>query len=297
MPGSPGLPGSDTSGDTSGDASDTGDRALLPEVLTDEDRAIAEEGLQRINAERALMGLAPVVLDDALTRAAINQARYFVTHYETPCQPPGLGAHEQVRGCAGFVAETAPERVRAFGYTEHPVSECLGHSDANHATRTWLESVYHRSCINSPHAVAIGYADVPAPWGTKAAIEVGVDFDAGQDRIARWPPPGYAAAAASWDGFELPEPPVPPGGWPSGPVIGLTYAWRPNDDTRVSGAVLTDDEGPIPSLFYDPGELVYLPAFFLYAEEPLPPGRDYCVTFEVSRDGDDFDDSWCFSVP
>ena len=209
---------------------------------------------------------------------------------------PGLGAHEQVPGCPGYVASTAAERSISFGYTEHHVSECLGHSDEIHGVTRFLRSVFHRSCVTSPHVVAIGFASEPAPWGVRVALEVAVDFDAGAEQVARWPPPNYPDVSASWSGVELPESPTPPSGWPSGPVVGLSFAWRWQDDTQMTNATLKDSSGvTVPSVFFDPGEEVYLPSFFLYAHDPLAPDT-YEVRYEGIRDGQPLLETWNFTV-
>lgn len=63
---------------------------LIPQETSEEEWSRALDGVQRVNEYRAVMGLEPVKLDPRLTLAALNQARYIVTHYGTSCLPRDL---------------------------------------------------------------------------------------------------------------------------------------------------------------------------------------------------------------
>jgi hypothetical protein len=100
------------------------------------------------------------------------------------------------------------------------------------------------------------------------------------DRITVFPPPGATDVPPAWDGNEVPQPPAPPQGYPSGPVItvqqhdrqleiGEGYITEFGSDDRLSSTLLL--YGQDPSL--SKGTVGLIP------HSPLAAQTTYTVTF------------------
>lgn len=249
--------------------------------------------LEILNGYRARMDLPATTRNEPLENAARAHVDYYLTNLGDPaCEAPS--PHDEIANCPDFTGENVLDRAVTAGFTGFAVGECIHFvNDPQQSIYDWLVSVYHRFCIASPDVIEIGYA-------AGAAIDV-LDVSYGssdpQD-IARWPVPDADDVERSWDGYENPTPPPPPGGYPSGPIIGIIFG--PEDTAHITSAILTSATGDIPSTFLSPDNDYYLTGsngYFLYADEPLLELREYTVVFNGTRDGDTYSDGWSFFVP
>ncbi len=248
-------------------------------------------------AVRAAIGAGPVSQDAQLAAAAQAHADFYVQHAKK-YQAAGLSPHaEDASFGDGFTGKSVGDRVKAAGFTGAPGAEVMAFTGtAEGAVRGWMETVYHRLPLVSPTAVLFGYG---AAKGGGAATEV-MDFSSRaprkDDPVVVVPFPGETGVPRSWSGNEGPQPPPPPGGYPSGPVI----------TARVSGATawgshaLVDASGaPVPHVFLSADNDPNMKTFdrhsvALYAHEPLLAGATYTVQLSVTVDGKDRTLSWRF---
>jgi uncharacterized protein YkwD len=162
-------------------AAGTGD--CTPAVSWPADRAdLAAQVVTLVNAHRAQLGLAALVvsptLDAAATWKARNMAAYGYMDHDDPGPP---------------LARTADERLAACGYPQAEWGEDLasGYATAQAVVVAWLSSPEHRANIERPEfrATGVGAAGAPLYW----AQTFGAVVDAGSVVPA---PVAPAAAAA-----------------------------------------------------------------------------------------------------
>jgi uncharacterized protein YkwD len=148
-------------------AAGTGD--CTPAASWPADRAdLAAQVVTLVNAHRAQLGLAALVvtptLDAAATWKARNMAAYGYMGHDDPGPP---------------LARTADERLAACGYPQAEWGEDLasGYATAQAVVVAWLSSPEHRANIERPEfrATGVGAAGAPVYW----AQTFGVMVDAG----------------------------------------------------------------------------------------------------------------------
>ncbi len=258
---------------------------------------------EAINDYRALMGLPPVADEQHLTAAAKAHVDYYLGSIgvDEACAGGTISPHDEVAGCPGFTGQAPWDRAAAAGYPSQGVGECIHFvNDPELSVYDWLISVYHRFCIAAPEVTHVGYAAGRKALGGFSidVLDVGNASSADAAHVARWPVPDAADVPKAWDGLENPQPPPPPGGYPSGPIVGVIYP--PQDDVEITSATLSHSTGNVPSTFIHPGNDPHLGGsngFFLYSDLPLVERRTYDVRFFGTRDGATLNDTWSFSVP
>jgi uncharacterized protein YkwD len=151
------------------------------------DRAdLAAQVVTLVNAHRAQLGLAPLVVSPTLTATAEwkarNMAAYGYMDHDDPAPVP----------------RTADERIAACGYQSPAWGENIatGYATAQAVVDAWLSSPGHRANIERPEfrATGVGAAGSPTYW----AQSFGATVDAGS--VAAAPvalPPAPAATAAA----------------------------------------------------------------------------------------------------
>jgi uncharacterized protein YkwD len=132
------------------------------------DRAdLAAQVVALVNAHRAQLGLAPLVVSPALTASAQWKARNMAALRYLEHDDPAPDAR------------TADERVAACGYRSTMWGEniAMGYSTAQAVFDAWLDSPEHRANIERPEfrATGVGAAGAPTYW----AQSFGATVDAG----------------------------------------------------------------------------------------------------------------------
>ena len=157
------------------------------------DRAdLAAQVVTLVNAHRAQLGLAALVVSPTLTASAEwkarNMAAYGYLDHDDP--PPD--------------ARTADERVAACGYPAAEWGENIasGYATAQAVVDAWLASPEHRANIERPEyrATGVGAAGAPTYW----AQSFGAVVDAGSVVAAPVALPTVPAAAAAPSGTTAP---------------------------------------------------------------------------------------------
>lgn len=255
----------------------------------------AETAFEWVVHYRRMMGLPLPLLHDALVASAQAHADYTLAN-QGGCHGD-MSPHEEREGCPGFTGRWPWDRAQAAGLDISNISagECMTYiGDGKLSVWGWLNSVYHSVCISGPSLQLLGYAKAA---NDVFAVDV-LNFADGTtdpDVVTRWPPPNSRIVPWLFDGMEWPQPPVPPDGYPSGPIITLKFVDPPN----VTGAALTLDGEDVPGQFLSSANDAQLGYgdYYFYAHRPLREERSYRVTFLGDRHGVAFEDSWTFFVP
>ncbi len=248
------------------------------------------DALYWVNTHRAHAGLDPIDLSEALNAAADAHADYMIDH-PSLYSSGGLNAHEQLPGHAGFLGRHYWQRMEAAGYDGAALSEVITYwGNPAVAVARWMDTVYHRLPLLHPSARHLGYATRAHGQGRVDVLDLGEG--AGPDWHVvdgiLWPPDGAQNVPTVWQGNERPKPPTPATGFPSGPVITLTFgAGQP--PTLTSHRLEAVDSGvSIPHTIATPAtdtKMTQFGAIALYADDPLAPSTTYRVMLEGTAHG------------
>ncbi len=252
---------------------------------------------------RSAVGVGGIVQDAALAQAAQAHAQFYVTHAQQ-YKAKGLSPHaEDAAFGDGFTGVNAGERVTKAGFTGPPGAEVMAFTgSAAGAIRGWMATVYHRLPLVAPGAVSFGYGAAVAPAGTKGGAAEVINFSArasrADDPIVVFPWPGQTGVDSAWSGNEGPQPPPPPNGYPSGPVItahvASATAWgahtlEDSDGNAVSHVFLDADNDPNMKTFDRH-------AVALYSDSPLLAGETYTVRLKLTVGGAERTLAWHFTT-
>ena len=246
---------------------------------------------------RAQLGVPAVLQAAPLDAAAQKHAQFYVDH-KASYDKKALSPHSEDAGFGdGFGGADPSARAAAAGYSNPAVVEVMAFTGSTAAAlQGWLDTVYHRLPLVNPITNEYGYGQFAS---AKAATEVidaaqagGSDAD-----LVVYPWPGQTGVPAWWPGNEGPQPPKPPAGFPSGPVISARMAGA----VEVKSHELFDSaNAALPHVWLDAKTDKNLALFdaktvVLYAHKPLVAGV-YRVRLQVTRAGKDEVVQWTFTV-
>lgn len=270
--------------------------------------ATCSQACQEVNHYRALAGLGPVRDNVRIERATEGHAHFYITNLRLYYGPYGLSAHRQHPDGRNFTAERFWKRMERQGYMGHPIGEIIAFEQTPIAAVShWMETLYHRLPILHPYANEIGYAH-EAHTETYDRINVlnlgatrAPDKEDGLEGIIVWPIPGAVNVEISWDGVEMPQPPAPPNGYPSGPVITanvLSIRTVEFEKPRLRDLDIGEDlditvvtEKNDPVMKNEPNVIG------IYSNDPLEPGTRYEVTVSwVNHGGETKKFAWTFTT-
>jgi uncharacterized protein YkwD len=243
------------------------------------------EAMEYMNTFRNLTGLNPIDLNSALNQAAQAHSDYCSTNSDW-CP----GWHSEEPGHPGFTGENFGDRCAAAGYSGQPVFEVMapGGGDPVYAIDMWMATVYHRTPFVTPEVHEAGYGSGSA----YTTMDFGCCGSVDPDLVTNYPVHEQTGFPASWSGNEGPQPPTPPSGWPSGPVITIVFP-SINDVSITAHEIYDDACTPIAhvaggaDISPNPGfELSFLRStVVLYPDDPLASGQTYTVNVEYTRGG------------
>jgi len=131
-------------------------KPVTPPASTDTAQYLAAEEnylLQRVNAERAKAGLAPLLIDYRLVQTARAKSKDMIDRGYFGHQSPTLGSPFDQMRQAGISYRTAGENI-------------AGNSSAAGAMQSWLNSPGHRANILNPNFTRTGIGVVAGgPYG------------------------------------------------------------------------------------------------------------------------------------
>ena len=240
--------------------------------------------LAEVDAFRNLVGLNPI---DFV--AALNQASQAHSDYCTAAAGNCPGWHDEVPGNPGFTGADFGTRDQAAGYTGSPAFEVMASGVGPvGAIRMWVDSVYHRTPFVSGRIHEAGYG------GTSSfdTMDFGCCGTADPAFVTNYPVHGQTGVPTSFAGNEGPEPPVPPGGWPSGSIVSIIFP--PGGTVTITSHALYDGACNAVEHLAGGADLAETPGFQLgflgstvvmYALGPLASGASYTASVEYTLDG------------
>jgi hypothetical protein len=84
----------------------------------------------------------------------------------------------------------------------------------------WMATVYHRTPFITPEIHEAGYGH----GSSFDTMDFGCCGPADDSFVTNYPVHEQTGVPTSWSGNEGPQPPTPPTGWPSGPVLSVIFA-------------------------------------------------------------------------
>lgn len=232
--------------------------------------AAARSAVEWLNVHREAASLPWLEHDSILDYAASGHANFVILNPDPYTN--GLSMHDEVAGLPGFVAEKYWDRVASMNCDEVSLGEVISQQASPFAgVVQWIESVYHRLPLLSASAGMAGYGHAVGGVDHVAVMEITQRPGSPVAGAVAWPFHGADDVPVSWDGKEVPQPPAPSSGFPSGPVFTLSF---PSSAAPiVTSHALLDEAGfAIAHQLLTPGNDPYLKGLSvlaLYADAPL----------------------------
>jgi len=255
------------------------------------------EAIERVNWYRWKVGLLPVDLDLLLSQAAEAHCACYAVHESV--YSGGMSAHFEDPAWDEPCTGQAPwDRTAAAGVTGWGISEVIAFTgNPTSAVDGWAATLYHRLPIVDPTTRMCGYGEHTAesPHINTMNCAHG-DVPPDVETLILFPWDGAEDVPVSWDGFEDPQPPEPPTGYPSGPIITLTL---PQPFITVTHELLDEEGTPVPHTFLDFRNDEHLEdsnTVSLYADVPLDDGETYTVQLQVDLNDRALDVEWSFTT-
>ena len=266
----------------------------IPEGATE----LQIEALARVNWYRWKAGLPTVGLNNAISEAAQMHCECYVVHLADYSEmSPHSEKSSWPEPCRG---ESATDRIAASGgSTGRGVTEIIAYlMTPTLAVDGWMETLYHRLPILDPTARECGYGDVIEGGGPINTMNFVLgDSAVDLEGVHFYPYDGQTQVPTQWDGYESPQPPPPPAGYPSGPIITMTLGrggWMGETHELFDG-----DGQTVEHTYLDHYNDEYLSGWntmAIYANEPLQSGMTYQVRFVINDSGAPRTFSWSFTT-
>ncbi len=253
------------------------------------------EAINRVNWYRKNTGAPLMNMNAASNAACVAHANYWTLH-EKAYQSGKIagGAHyESSDYSEGFTGKDFGDRMKSAGYSGAPGYEVIAFMDnATAAVDGWVETVYHRIPILSPDAIDGGYGASP----TIDVMDFGRKGWPQMDTFILYPWPNQTDVPRSWGGYESPQPPVPPTGYPSGPVI--TVIVPSGSPLEIDTHQLLGPKGKaIDHVWHPRNSNNFMDATWaMYSNDPLAGNTSYTVILEGSYQSSPWKREWSFTT-
>ncbi|MBM4370581.1 MAG: CAP domain-containing protein [Deltaproteobacteria bacterium] len=277
------------------------ERGVEPGASEDQLRA-----LERANYYRWYAGLPPLDMLQSINQAAqahcdcyaqhADQYGSMSPHSEGPWGPP----------CYGDLMQ----RMMHWGYAGMGFAEVMAFMhNPEGAVDGWMDTLYHRIPFMDASYNSCGYglAGAGTAWTGGNACDTmdfgTVDVDGrsfqGPELEGLWPPPGSTGIRTSFDGMESPTPIAPPGGFPSGTIVTIT--WSSGFSAKIHEHAFWkegEEDAPRPHVFADSSNdpSIGTNTVALYAHKPLENGTTYWVRLAGEKGGLPYERTWSFTT-
>ncbi|MDQ2809719.1 MAG: CAP domain-containing protein [Chloroflexota bacterium] len=261
--------------------------AGAPPVTTEQQAA-----LDRVNAYRQRVGLAPLRLDVALNRAAVGHATYYVLNAAAGGMT-GMGLHSEQPAQPGFIGATIYDRIKGQGYkgSGNEGIDLLG--DPVAAVDDLMDTVDHRLPMIAPFYTDLGYG---GNNGTRLPLAVftygGQSPYTVPPEFVAYPADGMTGITPTYngDGTSLA---FPDAHYPVGTAITLQYT-GPGTPAITSAHLSGPDGADVPIYTRFNYGFIARNVLVLAAQQPLQPGRRYTVRIDGTRPAGPFTQVWSF---
>ncbi|MBM4388311.1 MAG: CAP domain-containing protein [Deltaproteobacteria bacterium] len=267
------------------------------------------KALKRVNEYRKMVGLPFVDMHEAINLATHAHAEYFVKNYDK-YESTGLSPHEEDPDWDGFTGENFWDRMQHFGYEGMGGFEIMAFVNSPiKAVDEWMATLYHRIPIIHPMSKDVGYGGAYSSYTQTRAdvMDFGIGYKVvGVDEVI-YPPDNAENIPKSWNGYESPQPPPPPGGYPSGPIITLhllskiafivnTHQLLENESADIPHVFLAPYENKDLGIKKDPYNTSKEPIFTMYSNDPLKAKTKYRVIIGGKIGSKDYKKEWVFTT-
>jgi uncharacterized protein YkwD len=158
-------------------------------------------GLQAINDYRMLLGLPPVVFNNALNTAAQKHANYLAVNRIDPVNT-SVSLHDEHPSKAAYIGSTLVERMNYVGYGKSAAEDvAYKNSSLVEAIDSLFDAPYHRGPFLNPDMIEVGVARE----GNYHVIQFGFKEPSGT-QLTISPSDGDVFVPTSFDGHETPDP-------------------------------------------------------------------------------------------
>jgi hypothetical protein len=256
------------------------------------------EGLQAINDYRQLLGLSPVVFNNALNTAALKHAHYLAVNKIDPINS-SVSLHDENSSNIAYIGKSLMDRINYVGYGKGAAEDvAYKRSTLVEAIDSLFDAPYHRSPFLSPDMVEIGIAKE----GDFHVVEFGYKSPTTSQLVVS-PSDGDVFVPTSFDGHEAPDPIRihNQASYPVGYPIMASVTGPGISKTTLQSAALMDSNGKKIELLQNQAsnddhldtEVILLPA------EPLQADTVYQASVKLTayyNDGrtQNFDKTWKF---
>ncbi|HEY0712701.1 MAG TPA: hypothetical protein VGF45_08510 [Polyangia bacterium] len=276
----------------------------------------SKEGMEYFQRFRKHLGLPCLEMRDYAQSAAVWHSVYMSRHAglrgHTECFVDG---HREKEGCEFFSGVTPRDQLLTNGMdpewdefngqvTGEGIGCVLGPSDF---ITGMLAAPFHRHSMMQPQTDFAGFSTF---WQNHLGVETWANTitmaksirrtDEGDPEFVVYPKNGDKEVPRAWNGIETPQPPTPPGGFPSGYPITVVarpgFVWTSGQLCPRPGGGSTCTEVPVVGLFNHSYPKVPPHAAHIYAHRPLESGTRYFVRFSGTKDGSPTTISWFFTT-
>jgi uncharacterized protein YkwD len=255
------------------------------------------EALNRVNDVRVAIGVPCLTLAPSLSGAAQKHCIYYAANAGDPSCI--ANAHVEDEFCSHYFGRYPDDRTQLAGYAGSYTGEVMytRAGDPDESVGVWINTVWHRTPLLDPWAGDMGYGGTTAPEVCNT-VDVGNGTGAATLPDTAWavyPFDGQTDVPVLFPGGEIPEPPAPPSGWPSGFPVSL----------YVKGATIQSHEimidgttTPIDHVWIDATtpDRVTPYEYFLYTNTPLLPNTTYRVRIAATRGTTPLSFDWRFTT-
>ena len=248
--------------------------------------------LDRVNAYRQRVGVAPLRLDPALNRAAVGHATYYVLNMADGSMT-GIGLHSEQPGKPGFIGATIADRIHGQGYPGTWNEGIALVADPVAAVDTLMETVDHRLPMISPFYTDLGFGGSNNSRTRAAIFTYGGQSPYPQSpEFVAYPADGMTGVAPTYDGDGT-SPAFPDATYPVGTAITLQYT-GPGTLALTQASLTGPDGTALPIYTRLNYNFITRNVLVLAAQQPLQSGVRYTVRVAGTRPAGPFTQVWSF---
>lgn len=266
---------------------------LLPAGKVAAETDVVGNGLARINAARAAIGVAPLKRSAALDQAATAHANYYKSNFGDPALS-GMGLHYEDAGKAGFTGTDFAARARVAGYSGS-INENIGISGDLLVSIEWfLDVINHRLPLIDPRYTDIGFGVISDGKVKIEVIDLGTVVWRNQIEPTwePWPPADATGINPRFDGEG--NSPLAGQQLPLGYPITLKYNGA--GTVTFTGAKLTSGGQTIPTIAKIGTGFMTKATYIVAATAPLKPGTTYVIAIDGTANNQPFNRTWSFTT-
>ena len=262
------------------------EEVAIPEEISEPQLA----ALDHVNVFREMVGVPLINGNENLQAAAMDHCACYTEHKD---EYGSMSPHSEDASWAPPCYGELGERIQEKNYTGGAgYSEVMAFmNDPINSVEAWMATVYHRLPLIDPGSKDMGYGH-SAGCDT---INVGMGGNGGSWEVI-YPIDGQTDVDTQWSGNEGPQPKVPPGGYPSGPVITIQFG---SASFSIAEAVIRDPSGAsLPLTLLTPENDSFLggDAISFYTNSPLSTQTEYGVEVRGIVNGTEWEKRWSFTT-